>query len=193
MKNKVKNILFCTGTFYMIIIAVLMMITYFNMSDSIILSSNDEYQSKLNQYKEKVNSLDNSKCRDYMNTLITKVEKDISVNEISLKDYYKSINSEDSLLSYYPKASESCESITNKKMHDMNMPIKFLTPGILGDEIFRNYIYQYELGLQDKKSREINAANLIPVENNIRAANELQIIEELLQNIDWEKEAQYEK
>ncbi len=188
MKNKVKDILFCIGTFYMIIIAVLMMITYFNMSDSIILSSNDEYQEELKKHKETISNIENSRCKSYMNTLIDKVEKDISTNEISLKDYYKSINSEDSLLSYYPKASESCESITNEKMHDMNMPIKFLTPGILGDEIFRNYIYQYELSILDKKIRDINAANLIPVENNIRLTNELQIINELIQNIDWEKE-----
>ena len=188
MKNKIKNIILIMGTFYMIAIIVLMLITYCNMTSSIELSSSDEYKNELNQYKEKVSAMNNSKCKSYMSTLINKVEKEISVEEINLKDYYKSINSEDSLLSYYPKASESCESITNEKMHDMNMPIKFLTPGILGDEIFRNYIYQYELGLQDKKTREINAANLIPVENNIRISQELQIISDLLQNIDWEKE-----
>ena len=71
------------------------------MTSSIILSSNDEYKSELKQYQDVVNNLDNSKCKNYMNTLIKKVEKDISINEISLKEYYKSINSDDNLLSYY--------------------------------------------------------------------------------------------
>ena len=188
MKNKVKSIIFSFGTFYMIVIVVLMVFVYSNMKTNIDLSSNDEYKTELKQYIEKINNLENSRCKNYMNTLVAKVEKDISVGEISLKDYYDSIIKNDSLLTYYAKASEECESITPEKMHEMNMPIKFLTPGIIVDEILNNYIYQYELSVLDKKTREINETNLIPVENNIRANIELGIIKDLLGIIDWEKE-----
>ena len=177
----------------MIVIVILMIITYCNMKTNISLSSNDEYKDELKQYEEKVSNLENSKCKSYMNDLIAKVKKDISVDEISLKEYYESINNENSLLNYYARAREECVSITDEKMHEMNMPIKFLTPSILGDEIFRNYIYQYELSFPDKEIREINAVNLIPVENNVKAVNELHIVKELLQNIDWKKEVSYEK
>lgn len=188
MKNKVKSILFSFGTFYMIIVVILMLFTYCNMKTNLELSSNDEYKNELKQYKEMINNLENSKCKNYMNTLVAKVEKDISVGEISLKDYYDNMIRNDSLLAYYAKASEECESITTEKMQEMNMPTKFLTPGIIGDEILNNYIYQYELSVLDKKTRDINETNLIPVENNIKANIELEIIKDLFANIDWEKE-----
>ena len=188
MKNKVKSIVLSLSFFYMITIIILMMITYCNMKENIELSSNDGYKNELNEYREMVNILKNSRCKNYMNTLMDKVEKDISTNKISLREYYESINSDDNLLSYYVKAKDDCISITNEKMQEMNMPIKFLTSSIFGDEMFRDYIYQYELSILDKKTRDINAANLIPVENNIKVNNELNIIKELIENIDWEKE-----
>ncbi len=188
MKNKVKSIIFSFSAFYMIIIVVLMLFTYCNMKTNIELSSSDEYKNELKQYKEMINNIENSKCKNYMNTLVAKVEKDISVGEISLKDYYDNMIRNDSLLAYYAKVSEECESITTEKMQEMNMPMKFLTSSILSDEMFRDYIYQYELSILDKKTRDINAANLIPVENKIKVNNELNIIKELIENIDWEKE-----
>ncbi len=188
MKDKLKNAVLSIGIFYMIVIVVLMTIAYSKVVTSVELSSNDEYKETLNGYKEKISNIKESTCKNYINNYINKVEEDVKREKVNLKNYYENQTSENNLLYYYSKAVENCNSITNEKMHEVNMPMKYLTPSIIGDEIMSKYLYQYELGLGDIKTRDINAANLIPVENNIQILNELQIIEELLNIINWEEE-----
>lgn len=192
MKNKFKDFLLYAGIFYVIIVVVMMVLSYCSAVSSIELSINSEHQKKMSEYKEKVNNLEESSCKKIMIDLIEKVDSDINREIINLKEYYKEINSDNSLLYYYPKVVEKCESITTEKMIEANMPVKFLTPSILGDEIVDKYIYQYELSTKDLKNREIRETNLIPVENNVRIFNEIDIIEKLLDIIDWEKEVLYE-
>ena len=188
MSSKIKNAIMYIGVFYMIVIIILMIVSYFNMITVVELSSGNEYKDQLNVYIEEINNVSDSTCKNYIKSLIKIVENDISEEEISIKDYFERINSEDNLLSYYLKAQEDCASITSEIMQENNMPIKFLTPPILGDEIIGKYFFQYEISIVDQKLRGFRQANLIPVENNIRIQNELQIIETLMKTIDWDKE-----
>lgn len=189
MNKNIKSSVLYIGLFYMIIIPILMVISYCNMVTSIDFSSNDEYKNKINSYKERLSFLEESNCKSYLNTLIDKIESDINTENINLKEYYERINSENNLLSFYSEAAVKCNSITNEKMQEVNMPISFLTPLVIRDEIVGKYIYQYELGFSDYHIRSISASNLIPVENNIVGNSELQIIENIMKIIDWEKEA----
>ena len=187
MKNKIKDVLLCIGVFYLTVIVVLMIITYCKSKTSIEFAVNSEYQEKINSYKETVNSLSDSSCKEYMQTLISQVEKDVNTKELNFKKHYENLN-DNSLLSMYGKASENCHSLNTEIMIETKMPILFLTPSVIKDEIVGKYIYQYELSFSDIKTRNINEIYLLPVENNIQLNNELQIIEKLLEIIDWGKE-----
>ena len=173
MKNKIKDVLLYIGVFYMTVIVGLMIITYCKTKTSVELTINNEYQDKLNEYKEIVNSKEKSTCKEYMNSLIEKIENDINTEEINFKEYYEKITSNNNLLYYYSKAMEDCHSVTREAMNELNMPVKFLTSPVISDEIVGKYIYQYELSFSDIKTRNNNETNLIPVENNIRISNEL--------------------
>ena len=188
MKERIKDGVLFIGIFYMIVIVILTIITYSNMVTKIEFSSGDELQNdELNEYRENISIYEDSVCKNYINTLINKIEKDINKTEIDLKGKYEEIIS-DSLLDYYSKARESCVSITNEKLIEEKMPVKFLTSTILVDEILSKYFFQYELGFKDIKMREVGEPSLETVENNIKIQNELQIINSLLKIIDWEKE-----
>ena len=107
---------------------------------------------------------------------------------MDLRGAYEDIISEDSLLNYYGKASESCKSITRDQMVEAKMPFKFMTPVILVDSVFTKYLYQYEINLKDIPMRETSEPSLEVVQNNLKIQNEFEIIEGLLNIIDWEKE-----
>ena len=187
MKERIKDGILYIGIFYMITIVVLMIITYCNMVTKIELSVNSEYLDELNEYKENISLYEDSKCKKYINTLIKKVEKDITTKDLLLKGTYEEIIN-DSLLDYYGKAREDCVSITDEKMKEEKMPVKFLTSVIQVDEILSKYFFQYELSFKDRKMREVGEPSLELVGNNIKIQNELQIINSLLKIIDWEKE-----
>ena len=188
MKNNAKNAIIYIGGFYMLIIAVFMVITYCNITTKVELSSNSDYQLKLNAYKEEISNYDNSSCKSYLNELINIVEKDINVEEINLQEYYQEKNDEDSLLSYYSKGVNACNSLSTELMQEANMTSKFLVPPILSEETVSKYFYQYELSLKDLRVRSINEVVLGPVENNIKIQTELEIIKDLIKIIDWGKE-----
>ena len=189
MKKKIKTILYIFSIFYMSMIIVLMMMAYCDMRvDDIELTVNDEYVQKINSYKNKVSSLDNSTCKDYLNDLIKFIEKDVNRDKVSIKEYYKQITGEDSLLSYYSKGWETCDKLTSEIMQKENMPAMFLTASIQGDEIIEKYIYQYEMGFKDYELRNLREVSLEPVRNNIKINNELKIIERLIDIISGEKE-----
>ena len=188
MKERVKDSILSISIFYMIVIVILTIITYCNMVTKIEFSSADELQNnELIEYKEIISKYEDSTCKNYINTLINKIEKDIYKSEIDLKGSYEEIIN-DSLLDYYGKARESCVSITSEKLIEEKMPVKFLTSTILVDEILSKYFFQYELSFKDIKMREIGEASLESVENNIKIQNELQIVNSLLKIIEWEKE-----
>jgi len=189
MKKKIKNIILYFSVFYMIIIVVLMIESYIGMNTDIInLSVSDKNIEEINEYKNKISSLDNFACKKYLNSLVNRFEKDINREKMNLKDYYKEITGEDSILNYYTKDRENCEILTNDVMIKANMPIMFITASIQNDELVEDYFFQYELGFKDYKTRDLRKLSLVGVRYNIKINNELRIIEELLKIVSGEKE-----
>ncbi len=187
MKN-IKTIILHFGVFYMILIVVLMMISYFDMpTNNIELTVNDDYVKQINDYKNKVSSLEDSSCKDYLNSVINRFEKDIRKENIDVKEYYEEAHGDDNILSYYPKGIEKCNILTQESMIKEDMPVLFLTASIQHDELIEDYIYQYELGFKDYKTREINETSLFYVRNNIKLKNELKIIDKLINIISSEE------
>ncbi len=187
MKEKIKNIVLYIGVFYMIVIPLMMIKTYFNMTSYIEINSSDEYNEEIIRYKNIISSYHDSLCKNYFDSLINKVDKDIKTRIIDIRKYYQD-NNENNLLNYYTKAVDSCSSLTIETMKEKNMPIIFLTASIQIDEIMADLYYQYELGFKDTNIRNINETVLNSLKNNIKIKNELTIIEELINIIDWEKE-----
>ncbi len=187
MKENIKNVILYFSIFYMIVIIVLSIISYGSMVTVIELSTSDEYLKELNTYKEKVNNLKDSTCKDYLNKLVNRVEKDVVKENLNLKEYYEELSKEDNFLMYYSEGKDKCNILNDEVLHEKDMPLMYLTSAIQNSEIVKEHMYQYELSLKDYKTREINIMSLVSVENNIKVRNEIKIIKELFSIIS-EKE-----
>jgi len=187
MKENIKNVILYFSIFYMIVILVLAIISYGSMVTVIELSTSDEYLKELNTYKEKVNNLKDSTCKDYLNKLVNRVEKDVVKENLNLKEYYEELSKEDNFLMYYSEGKDKCNILNDEVLQEKDMPLMYITSAIQNSEIVKEHMYQYELSLKDYKTREINIMSLVSVENNIKVRNEIKIIKELFSIIS-EKE-----
>ena len=179
MKNNIKNTVFTVSIFYSIIIIILMIITLCNLVTKVELHDSKENKSKLVEYKEKLNTLDENKCTLVIKDIINHYEQTSYDGFVNIKDMYVYDN-ENSILSYYIKAKEAC-NITKEIETEYNLPSKFITSSIQRDETYQRYLFQYELKFTDFYTRLIAEAYIIPIEYEINRTNELEIIENLIE------------
>lgn len=188
MKKEIRNAVLYSGIFYMILTVILATIAYCNVITSVELSNDDRYIEKISEYKEKIVQLKDSSCKRYLSNLADKVEKDINTKELIFRESYKDILDGENILDMYSKAHKECVSLTSEKMVEANLPVKYLTTSMINDEIVSKYFYQYEINIKNIKGRELTEPQFASVENNIKLQNELEIIDTLLNIVDWEKE-----
>ena len=180
MQEKIKNWLAPISIFYMIIIIVLMLITYYNAVSTLDLNRIDDFEEKISLYKKEVNEIEDNTCKDYLNDLISFVEKvnydkKVKINQLFTDTYLN----EEYILSYYLKGVNSCSKITEEKSKDYNLPNLFLIANLTNDRIIQKYFFQYELNIKDRLVENI----MIPSDTMANYYNKQKIELMIIDNI----------
>ena len=179
MKETIKNVLFCISIFYSIIIITLMLITKNNLVSIVELHDSEENKNKLNNYKQQVSLLEQNSCTGVINKIIKHYEETSYDGEVSLRKMYE-YDFDNSLLSYYTQAKESCK-LNEEDEKKYNLPTKFITASIQRDEMYQRYYFQYELRINDYITRLIAEPLLSGVEYQISKNMELEILSILIE------------
>ena len=180
MQESIKNYLIPISIFYMIVIVVLMLITYFNAISTLDLNRIDDFEEKISLYKKEVNEIEDNTCKNYLNDLISFVEKvnydkKVKINQL-FKDTYLN---EDYILSYYLKGVNSCSKLTNEEAKEYNLPDLFMNANLTNDRIIQKYFFQYELNIKDRLVENI----MIPSDTAANYYNKQKIELMIIDNI----------
>ena len=147
----------------------------------------DNFKEDINKYKEKVSSLTNKECKDYLNNFINYVENSNYDGDVYVRDYFEKIYiNGDYLLSYYLKGKDNCSSFTDEKAKEYDLPLMFLTASMQDDAIMSNYTTQYELNIKDNLIRLILEPDIKYIENSIKQRTELNIIKTIIKMAEEE-------
>lgn len=180
MQEKIKNWIAPISIFYMIIIIILMLITYFNAVSTLDLNRIDDFEEKISLYKKELNEIEDNTCKNYINDLISFVEKvnydkKVKINQLFTDTYLN----EEYILSYYLKGVNSCSKITEEKSKDYNLPNLFLIANLTNDRIIQKYFFQYELNIKDRLVENI----MIPSDTAANYYNKQKIELMIIDNI----------
>lgn len=179
MKENIKKVLFGTSIFYSLIIIVLMIIKTNTLVDTVELIDSEENKTKLNEYKEKLTTLNQNSCTKVINEIIKHYEETSYSGKVSLREIYE-YDFDNSLLSYYIKVKDNCK-ISEADEKKYNLPFKFITSSIQRDELYIPYYFQYELGINDHITRLIIEPQIHGIEYQINRVAELEIISDLIE------------
>ena len=169
MKEKIKKIIFNISIFYVVIVLVLMLISYFNATSSIELVNSEENIKELNKLKKELTSLENNSCTKEISKMIEYSENTSYNGKVNLKEKWNDFNS----YIDYSKLLKSCD-VSEEENNIRNL---IVTNMVLEEEIYyEKYKFQYELGIKDFYSRMINESDIKSTEYNIVKKNEINII-----------------
>ena len=185
MKENLKKILFIISIFYSLVIIVLMLVTTSNLTYEIELYDNEENLKELESYKKELLSLNSNDCTKVIENIITYYENTSYNGKVNLKEMYNS-NLEESFLSFYNEAKNNC-NITDEDTNKYRLPNKFITASIQRDELYRPYMFQYELNIKDFYMRDIIEPDLPSMEYKINRESILEIISSLIEHVKEEK------
>ena len=175
MKEKIKKIIFNISIFYVVIVLVLMLISYFNATTSIELVNNEENIKELNKLKKELTSLENNSCTKEISKMIEYSENTSYNGKVNLKKVYENLDSKID----YEKLFKVCDVTKEEKDNLSNL---FITNMVLEEELYSHkYMFQYELGIKDFYSRMINESDIKSTEYNIVKKNEINIISNLIE------------
>lgn len=179
MRDNVKKYLFNFLICFCICIIVLTIYNIFNFKSEIYLSSNDENNIKYNLLKERINNLDDSSCSLLLKDMISTYEKTVYNGEVKLKDIYDVYYEGSSFFPYYSLIQEKC-NISKEEMENMDMPFEFTNSVTFIENIVSKYLFQYEISIKDKFSRDIAESSIIGIEYQTCKKSQLSIIEKVL-------------
>jgi len=184
MKEKIKKALLTISIFYSVGIIILIIITNNNLVTTVELHDSNENKNKLQSYKEDLSKLEQNSCAYIINKIIKHYEETSYDGTISLKEMYEN-DLDNSLLSYYTKAKDSC-NLSKENEEKYNLPQKFITASIQRDEMYQKYYFQYELQFKDSTNRLIIEPYITGIEYEINRKTELEIISSLIELLSEE-------
>lgn len=170
MKEKIKNSFFIISIAYSILVIVLMLYSYHTSINVIPFRDDEENLQALNDYKERLQNVNESSCKKALDNLINHYEKTSYDGDVNLQELYFS---EDYYLEYAADIFNNCN--LNKEERE-SIAIKMITASIQLDEIFQRLSFQYELRIPDLTNRDIMAIDTNTIEYNINRKNQLEII-----------------
>lgn len=178
MKEKIKQITLYFMIFYTIAISLMMIFNVAISTKYIELSDSEDNLVKLNELKQELTKLKQNECTTSITDLID-IYRTTSYNgHISLREYYN----QGTLLMYFQEAKETCH-ITDNEFQEYNFPYTLVTEVITKEELFQNYMFQYELNLKDILLRGIYEPFLTNTNYSITKRSELTTITNLVKLI----------
>lgn len=189
MKENIKKILIGSFIFYSIVIVILMIFNYNNATLEIELSDSNENIQELNNYKKKVNLLENNECTSIIRELITYYEKTSYNGIVNLKEMYD-LAGKNSFLNFFTKIKEKC-ILSDEDIDKYNLPTKFISYQMPQEHLYQQNRFKFEISIKDIWARNIAETSLIGTEYNISKKIQLEIIDNLIE-IYNERDISYE-
>ena len=180
MKDKIRNSLLIISIVYSVIIIILMICSYVTSSNTIEFNDDSKNIAVLDGYKEELNNIKESACKDSINNLINHYEKSSYKGQVNLKDKYLL---EEGLIAYASETFENCKLDEKTKKE---ISTKILAASIQFDEVLQKLYFQYEIRISDLYNRSIIEPDLNSVRYKINRNLQLEIIEELIDNLKEE-------
>ena len=151
MKEKIKQIILYLLVTYTITITIMIIINISTSTKYIHLSDSEDNLTKRSELKQELTKLDQNDCTSSIIDLIDLYNNTSYNGYISLREYYN----QESFLSYYEETKKICQ-ITNSEYQNYNFAHTILIQMIAKENLFQNYMYQYELNLKDILMHENN-------------------------------------
>lgn len=166
--------------FYVIAIIVLIIFTGILKTDTFYITKNEEYDEKLNSYKQKLSSMEDNGCNKSIKNMIDYYERTNFDGNVKYKDYNMQMIDSDPFLSNFSKIKTAC-NLSDEVIEKYDLKLLFLSSFIQFDEIMQDYYYNYELSLKDIEFRIVFEPSLFNYEYQINRKSILAIISNLIE------------
>ena len=179
--NRIKDFLLGIFVFSSIIIIVFIIISFVNTKRYTELSDKESNIEKYEYLRVKVNDLEDSECKNYLESYIDLVNKgkfDGIVRLKDIKEYYYNYPT----LSYYDDALKKC-NITKDELKEKNTDEEYISVMAIPNTLLDKYMFAYEINLKDplRKAMEPNEDNLL---YSIIRYNQIAILADYLEIIE---------
>lgn len=178
MKNKIRNSLFVISIVFVITFLFLEIVNVVTYSDKIELEDREENLERLNDYKEKIDKLEDSSCKTSLEKFVKRYEDTSYNGKTSLKDIYNNLDA-DSYASSYIDIKNNC-NITDEEVKEHELTYYILDCMITYEEFYNNIRFPYEIRVHDKLMREIAEPSLDSVRYFKIKRSELSFIKNVL-------------
>ena len=182
MKDEIKKLLLIFSIIYSIIIIVLISYSYNTSINTMEFNDDEENIETLNYYKNELNNIEESACKNEINKLINYYEKTSYNGNVNLKDKYMN---EIGIIDYGASIIDSCH-LSNSDRNKLGL--KLISAAIQFDEVLELLRFQYEIRIPDLNNRSTLEIDLNTIRYNINRKNQLEIIEILIDNLKEGKE-----
>lgn len=166
--------------FYVIAIICLIVFTGILKTDSFYIAKNEEYDEKLNSYKQKLSSMEDNDCNKSIKNMIDYYEKTNFDGDVKYKDYNMQMIDSEPFLSNYSKIKNAC-NLSDEIIEKYDLELLILSSFIQFDEIIQNHYYNYELSLKDIDFRLVSEPSLFNYEYQINRKSILAVISNLIE------------
>lgn len=184
MKDKIKDYILKISIFLYLFIIVFSIVNIINIKNSYELESITYESNELGEYKIKINQINNTECKNYINDFINSYE---NKNYTNIKDMYNSYMNNDNFVSIVSENDNPCY-VNKEIIEDNDISTKILSIILTNDSIYDKYISNYELNINDFNNRNIMEPQAINSQLQLINKNELSLIKFLIDNqINYEQ------
>ena len=171
--KRIKDLLLSLFIFGSIVIVIFIVLSFFNTKQTIEVYKNDKIEEKFDDLRQRVNSMEENECKDYLNTYISYISKMPIEGEIKLKDLYDYFSNY-SILGLYEDAQNKCH-ISIEELDEYGIAGKYLSVMALSNNLINKYMFTYELNLKDEL-RVLTESNIDSINFTSIRYNQVEIL-----------------
>ena len=170
-----KDVFLYISIFYIMSFIVLSLNAYFKAYSKVDFDFNNDYKNDLLVYREEVKKVKNEECRIFISEMIDYVDKNKLDGEYDVDELFD-LYVNDSFIDNLKIGKEKCNinEEDNKKFVG-----KYVSTFSTYDEIAIPYLFQYEIGFEEKFKRELSF-NASKLGYNSLISNEMDLIREYI-------------
>ena len=175
MKNKIKDGIMYFTVISSVILIILILINLFNYNTMIEFPSLEDFNKKIELYKEDANKLKDGECKDFIISFIDKIKDSNYEGKVNIKKLY----TDNAILTNYTKAKDAC-GFTDEILNENYVSTMYMSAIIPYEYIYKEHMFAYEITLRDNLE-EAFEVSLFNATENIKRNNELSIIEKYIE------------
>ena len=181
--KKAKETLFYLSTFFVITVVLFSFITLFHSRSTVDLKFASVYQKSLNNYKERIEKIENEDCKSFMKNVVMLIENTNFSGETGVDKLYPFTTNAD--INTYDASMKMC-GFTKEQLNNHEIPTKYINIMTAEDMLANAYLNQHVIRVDDVLGRDIKYGVASNAYESLKI-NQISLVEEYLKIIEGDK------